>query len=491
MFTRLMFSYLLVTLAILGVISIIFINLMQKYFFSVEGWQLAGRVERAVSLLHEPMLSGDLEALTQLAETLAFSYDVCLWVTDREGAVLAESGDKRDRLGLRVEEFEIGHVLDGNTITKQIVGPDYNSLLYIAPIFEDGERGSREQTPASSSKVIGALAISSPLGPISGTIAGVTRLGLYAAIGAAVLAAGLGFTLSRNIAHPLEEMSQVALELSRGNFENRVRYRSRDELGQLAQTLNFAIAKVAETIENERRLVKQQRDFVSDISHEFRAPLTSLRGFLELFREGKIKKRDQAKYLDIIYHDAMQLSRLVQDLLDLASLESGQLVLSKTEHEPGELLRLSLQHLELKLAEKEINLDLSIAEDLPVIAVDEGRFRQVLHNLAENAIHFSPPRETITVRVERRGQGALFMVSDCGAGIPAEELPYIWNRFYKVDKVRTRGGTGTGLGLAIVRQIVELHGGWVAVESNLGGGSTFSFWLPSGTPPPPRKIAGV
>lgn len=485
-FTRLMLSYLMVTLAVLGVIGVIFIYLMQKYFFSVEGWQLAGRADKAVSLLHEPLLDNDMQALSRVADTLAFSYDVCLWVTDNRGSVLVISGSNPEKMGLRVEQNEINHVLEGNMITKQITGPDYNSLFYMTPIFEtsenpdgESENDAGEAAGVDSRPVIGALAISSPLGPITATISGVTRLGLYAAFGATALAGLLGFTLSRNIAYPLEEMSRVALDMSRGNFQNRVRYRSKDELGQLAETLNFAVERVSKTIEEQQRMVKMQREFVSDISHEFRAPLTSQRGFLELIREGKIEAGDYRKYLEIIYQDTLHLGRLVQDLLDLANLESRQANPDRREHEPEYLLNRSLQHLQCALAEKNIALNMQIGDAVPLILVDEGRFHQVLTNLVENALHFSPPGGAITIQVDLRDRGALFKITDQGQGIPGEDMPFIWNRFYKVDKARTRFETGSGLGLAIVRQIVELHGGWVAVESEPGQGSTFSFWLPS------------
>ncbi|MEW5784562.1 MAG: HAMP domain-containing sensor histidine kinase [Bacillota bacterium] len=485
-FTRLMLSYLMVTLAVLGVISIIFVTLMQRYFFSVEGWQLAGRGEKAAELLKEPLLEQDLPALTRLTETLAFSYDAYLWVTDRTGTVLVNSGNNPDKLGLRVEQNEIQHVLAGNVITKQITGPGYNSLFYMAPVYEPGYDPNEDQEDESdpdgnAAHVVGALAISFPMGPLFGTIAEVTRLGIYAAFGAAALAALIGYTLSRRIAYPIEEMSKVALELSEGRFEKRASYRSDDELGKLAVTLNYAVERVSETIEEQRRTVKLQRDLISDISHEFRAPLTSLRGFLELMQSGKIKPEEKNKYLEIMHEDTLHLSRLVQDLLDLASLESHQFTLHKVKHDLDALLRTSIQHLQLAAAAKGAAIEIQSLSDTPPVEVDENRFHQVIVNLVENAVRYSPPGGKVIVKAGAHQGGALVEVIDSGAGIPEAELPFIWNRFYKVDKARTRVDTGSGLGLAIVRQIVELHGGRVAVESSPGKGSTFSFWLPTAT----------
>lgn len=482
-FTRLMLSYLVVTLAVLMVISIIFVTLMQRYFFSVEGWQLISRGEKAGALLQEPLLQDNLSALKQLTETLAFSYDAYLWVTDKTGTVLANSGTNPDRLGLSVEQNEIEHVLSGNVITKQITGPGFNSLLYMAPIYEPGydpddERENEDDPVDSASHVIGSLAISFPLGPLAGTIAEITRLGIYAAFGAVALATLIGYSLSRRISKPVEEMNRVALELSQGRFEMKASYNADDELGQLAKTLNYAVEQVSETIEQQKRTVKLQRDFVSDISHEFRAPLTSLRGFLELMQGGRIGPADQSKYFEIMHADALHLSQLVQDLLDLANLESHQITLYKEIYDPGLLLQASARHLEITAAAMGITIDVQAADSLPSVTVDANRFHQVIINLVENAIRYTPPGGVVSVKAEPDGAGITFKVADYGEGIPESELTFIWDRFYKVDKARTRSKNGSGLGLAIVRQIVELHSGRVSVESAPGQGSTFSFWLP-------------
>ena len=482
-FTRLMISYLLVTLAVLGVIAIIFINLMQKYFFSIEGFQLESQGEKAASLLGKPLLENDLTALTRLADTIAFSYDVYLWVIDAGGSILTVAGGNPQKLGLQVEETEIAHVLAGNYITKQITGPDYNSLIHMTPVYEnlsDGYGGGitggeqdKEQGP-----VIGALAISHPLWPVTVTIARLKRLVFYAAGGATVLALFLGYSLSRKIAQPLEDMSRVALAVSRGDYQNRISYSSDDELGQLAGTLNFAIEQFGATIEQQHRLVRLQQEFISDISHEFRAPLTSLQGFLELLKDGKCTAEETRSYLEIMHKDTVSLGRLVQDLLDLTNLESHGITLEKSRCDPEQLMRLSLKHLHYAAAQKDITLSFKVVRDVPDIDADEIRLHQVLVNLVENAIRCSPHGSEISLTLEREDEGVTLKVADQGSGIPTAELPLIWNRFYKVNKARTRFDTGTGLGLAIVKRIIELHGGRVSAQSEPGHGAVFSIWLP-------------
>ncbi len=478
-FFRLMFSYLLVALSVLGVIAIIFINLMQKYFFSVEGFQLEGQGEKAASLLERPLLENDLSTVSRLAYTIAFSHDVYLWVIDSQGSVLAIAGGDPEELGLQVEMTEIAHVLAGNFITKQITGPDYNSLIHMTPIYEktadEYAAGGGEE---EKGQVIGALAICRPLGGVTMTISRLRWLVFYAAGGATVLALLLGYSLSRRMARPLEDMSQVALAVSRGDYRQRISYSSDDELGQLASTLNFAIEQVGATIEQQHRMVKLQQEFISDISHEFRAPLTSLQGFLELMRDGKCTPEESRYYLDIMYKDTLFLGRLVQDLLDLTKLESQGITLEKRRCHPETMLRHSLKHLYHTAAAKNIRISLQVHPDVPHIYADEMRLHQVVVNLVENAVRCSPAGSEITLTLQREGDGVLLKVADQGPGIPTADLPLIWNRFYKVDKARTRFATGTGLGLAIVKRIVELHGGRVGVESTPGQGAVFSVWLP-------------
>ncbi len=480
-FTRLMISYLVVTLAVLGVIAIIFINLMQKYFFSIEGFQLEGQGEKAASLLERPLLEKDLLTLSRMAETIAFSYDTYLWVIDGQGSIITTAGIDPHKLGLQVEKYEIAHVLAGNYVTKQITGPDYNSLIHMTPIYENP--GSIFDEGIVSIKdekmnVIGALAICHPLWPVTVTISKLKRLVFYAAGGATILALFLGYSLSRKIARPLEDMSRVALSVSQGDYQNRINYSSNDELGQLADTLNYAIEHFGTTIEQQHRLVELQQEFISHVSHEFRAPLTSLQGFTELLKEGKCSAGERDNYLEIMHKDTVFLGRLVQDLLDLTGLESQGFTLQKERCAPGAALGRSLKQLHYTAALKDITLSLHVQEYVPDIEADEMRLHQIMVNLVENAIRFSPPGSEIKLSLHYDGEGIMISVADKGSGIPAADLPLIWNRFYKVDKARTRCETGTGLGLAIVKRIVELHGGRVSVESEPGKGTIVSIWLP-------------
>lgn len=484
LFTKLLATYLAVTLVTLTVVALIFVYMMQRYFFSVEGWQLASRGENVSDLISLPLVEGEIEEVKSLAQALSFSYAVHLWVFDEAGEIIAAHGQNPEKLGLKIEEVEIQSTLSGNIVTKQITGPDFNSLFYLLPVLyappPEDDRSPSDNPENSEEKIVGAVAISAPLGGTSGTVAGILQIGFYSFLGAIVLSGIFGFFLSRNLAHPLEEMSRVTLEMSRGNFDYRVKYRSRDELGQLADTLNYAVDQVSKTIEEQEKLVRLQKELLSNISHEFKAPLTSLRGFLELMREGKLEGK-QDRYLELMIEDVLKLNRQVQDLLDLSRLEHGHITLNLEKLQPEELVHSCLEYFDHKVRDKGVEIITKIPPGLPQINVDQDRLQQVFNNLLENALRYTPGGGTIKISARKGPRDSLlyFFIQDNGKGIPQEALPHIWDRFYKYDRARTRTDTGTGLGLAIVKQIVEMHGGKVTVQSKPDQGSIFGFGIPA------------
>ncbi|HHW42396.1 HAMP domain-containing protein [Desulfofundulus thermobenzoicus] len=241
----------------------------------------------------------------------------------------------------------------------------------------------------------------------------------------------------------------------------------------------YGAVGVLQDITEFKKTEQLRRDLIADVSHELRTPLTSIQGFCEALLDGVEEDRvAQEECLKMIHRESLRLNQLINELLDLARLEAGKVNWELNPIEVPDLFAGVLFKLKPQLAEKQIRVEQEITPGVPVVPGNAGRIEQVLSNLLENAIRFSPPGGVIKMQATYNENEVSISVSDQGPGIPGEELPFIWERFYRVEKSRSRALGGTGLGLAIVKQIVENHGGKVAVISRQGTGSTFSFTLP-------------
>jgi len=240
----------------------------------------------------------------------------------------------------------------------------------------------------------------------------------------------------------------------------------------------YGAVGVFQDVSELKKIEKVRREFLANVSHELRTPLTSIRGFLEAMIDGVIDEQEREKYLQIMHQETLRLGRLVSDVLELARLESGKVELERKETDLASLIARSILKLTPQIEEKELKVRTQIAPGLPSVWVDEDRMEQVILNLLGNAIFFSPQGATITITATQKEGFVEVGIEDQGPGIPEEEIPYIFERFYRVEKSRAKKHGGLGLGLAIAKQIVELHGGEIGVESEIGRGSRFYFRLP-------------
>jgi len=297
----------------------------------------------------------------------------------------------------------------------------------------------------------------------------VNRSVLFGALAAGIAAVIVSLFISGRILRPVGHLTGAAQRMSQGDLSARVPVESNDELGKLATAFNG----MAENISRQEEL---RRNMVGDVAHELRTPLTNLRGYLEATRDGLIQP-DNA-LVDNLYEETMLLTRLVSDLHELAQAEAGQLTLLRTPAAVGEVIEQAVEILRPQAESKDVALSISVAPDLPEADIDRGRIGQVLRNLLNNALAHSPARGAITVAAEPQGEFIRVTVCDTGEGISAEDLPHVFDRFYRADRSRTRQTGGYGLGLAIVKQLAQAHGGAVTVESELGKGSAFAFTVP-------------
>jgi two-component system phosphate regulon sensor histidine kinase PhoR len=227
-----------------------------------------------------------------------------------------------------------------------------------------------------------------------------------------------------------------------------------------------------------RRLETMRRDFVANVSHELKTPLTSIKGFVETLLEGALDdKENNRNFLKIIQDHAERLNNLLEDLLSLSHLESKEIVLNKKNFTLRQQLEDVISGFKSQLKKKNIEIKNELSANIAVTA-DKDRIEHVFTNLLDNAIKFNKERGSIRIYSQEMSGGIKVIVEDSGVGIPEKDIPRIFERFYRVDKARSRELGGTGLGLSIVKHIVELHGGSVGVESTEGFGSKFWFILP-------------
>ncbi|MFN8439924.1 MAG: ATP-binding protein [Caldilineaceae bacterium] len=300
-------------------------------------------------------------------------------------------------------------------------------------------------------------------------ITAVNQALLWAVLGTGIFALILTWVLTRGILHPVEDLTGAVQRMTSGDLKQRVTVTSKDEIGDLGHSFNVMADNLA-------RAEQARRHMVSDVAHELRTPLSNIRGYLEAMQDGVVERSCEA--INSLHEEALLLNRLVDDLQLLALADSGHLPLVRHPTQVGEVVEKAVQIAGLRVNGSGIQLNAAVERNLPILELDAERIGQVLHNLLNNAFTYTPQRGKITVNAQRHNGAVEVSVLNTGEGIPTEHLPYLFDRFYRADKSRSRATGGSGLGLAIVKQLIEAHGGRVWAESKVGEWAKFTFALP-------------
>lgn len=298
----------------------------------------------------------------------------------------------------------------------------------------------------------------------------VNRSLIFAVIITGIGTMGVAFALSQRILGPVEALTAAARSMTNGNLSRRVSEHSKDEIGDLARAFN-AMATGLQHLESLRR------NMVNDVAHELRTPLSNIRGYIEAIQDEIAEPTPEI--INSIHEEVMFLNHLIDDLQELALAEAGQLRLLRQPLELSPLLNRTVDVLKSQVWDRQLEVLLDVAPDLPRVNADPERVQQILRNLLNNAVTHVPENGKIVVSAVPNGQEVELKVHDTGMGMTPEQLQNIFERFYRVDPSRTRATGGAGLGLAIVKQLVEAHGGRVWAESTFGKETTFSFTLPA------------
>ena len=270
---------------------------------------------------------------------------------------------------------------------------------------------------------------------------------------------------------PLVEITQAATQYASGNLNYEIPIRTSDEIGYLSASLNYMSSQL-------RDMENYQKKFVANVSHDFRSPLTSIKGYVEAMADGTIPPEMQSKYLNIILFETERLTDLTRDLLELNAFDTQELLLNRESFDIHDVIRSTAASFEGTCTQKKISIELVLATRHLSVFADKHKIQQVLYNLIDNAIKFSDPDSIITVETTERGEKVFVSVKDNGVGIPRDSLNKIWERFYKTDSSRGKDKKGTGLGLSIVKESIQAHGENINVISTEGVGSEFTFTLP-------------
>ncbi|APH13072.1 hypothetical protein ASJ33_07845 [Dehalococcoides mccartyi] len=410
-----------------------------------------GKVE--FELKHYYLEHGDWEGIQSLVEQWGNLYDRRIILTDYAHLVVADS---ENILQGQLYTSYGGRALSVNTLTG---GYDQNS-------------GS----PSAGDTLIGTLYIDSatPAGaefptPVSLTPS-IERFLLLGGGLALAIALLISWFLSRRILSPVQSIIQATEGLSRGDLSQRVMIADKGELGAMATAFN----SMAGELEHSREV---QHNMIADIAHELRTPLSNINGYLEAVQDGVVRP-DQVT-INTLTEETRLLSRLVNDLQELSLAEIGELRLQKTRSDVKEVIHLSIRAIQRHARAKGIKLKAVFGQSLPAVEMDTHRIGQVLNNLLENAVTHSENGDAITVKAEYLSGFVEISIEDTGEGIPETELKYVFDRFYRVDKSRSRHTGGSGLGLSIVKGLVEAHGGTIRVSSTVGKGTIFTFKIPA------------
>ncbi|MBQ7915221.1 MAG: HAMP domain-containing histidine kinase [Firmicutes bacterium] len=278
-------------------------------------------------------------------------------------------------------------------------------------------------------------------------------------------------SLANSIVTPVNQMREIAAAITQGDFSQKVEIHSRDEIADLAQTFNLMATELQE-------VEATQQAFIANISHDFRSPLTSIRGFVQAMLDDVIPPDQYDKYLQIVFNETNRLSKLANDLLLLTRMESGQDELHVSRFDINEMILKLTLGFEQRAEEKKLQIEFKFLQEKLYVNADMDKLQRVIYNLVDNAIKFTGEGDSITVETSIVNKKAFIAVADTGIGMDEESMRHIFERFHKGDKSRGLNKTGMGLGLAIVKQIIVNHGEGIQVYSKEGEGTRFEFTLP-------------
>ncbi len=404
-------------------------------------------------------IAEDTAEETPQMEAAASFLDADIWVVNRQGTLILDTG-KTYGAGTSIPGFDPAADKEPYT-TGNYYGMFSQDMLSVsAPI-------------TGNYTTYGYVLIHMPLSHIQDMRTGLLNLTYITAAVLFVLSLIILLVFTKVVYLPLVKIREGANEYAAGNLDYKISVDSQDEMGYLSATLNYMSGEL-------NKMEEYQRTFVANVSHDFRSPLTSIKGYLEAIIDGTIPPEMQEKYLKRVISETERLNKLTQSMLTLNSLDSKG-YLSRSNFDINRVIKDTAASFEGTCSARGITFDLTFSAQKEMVFADLGKIQQVLYNLIDNAIKFSHDNSVIYIQESVRHEKVFISVKDTGIGIPKENQKKIWERFYKSDPSRGKDKKGTGLGLSIVKEIIQAHGENIDVISTEGVGTEFIFTLPKAT----------
>ncbi|MCI5586051.1 MAG: ATP-binding protein [Lachnospiraceae bacterium] len=401
-----------------------------------------------------------LDTVKKQLDALDTYLSATIWIINPSGRMVLDSTQPVDVETERiVENFDPTITLGSYyTIGSFFDSFDEDMLSVFAPI-------------TSNYKVKGYVVIHSSMADLMESKENLLRISYIMLILLFMLSLIILIFFTEIVYFPLRKITTATEQYAAGNMHYELQLESEDEMGYLASTLSYMASEIAKGEDNQKKLV-------ANVSHDFRSPLTSIRGFLEAMLDGTISPEDHPKYIGIVLNETERLIKLTNSLLTLNNLNTKGMILEKTIFDLNEVIRSVIASFEPSCKNKGISINLILTGDIMPVKADMGKIQQVLYNLLDNAIKFSHHDSSIKIETYEKHSKVFVSVKDSGIGIPKDSLKQIWNRFYKTDLSRGKDKKGTGLGLSITREIIQSHNENINVISTEGVGTEFVFSLP-------------
>lgn len=416
----------------------------------------------AASFLNQSL---SLEEFQKQMETLGEYLSAEIWMMDNKGHILFNSADAEIGKSASTAQYQVLSDFDTG---------DFDGSYYRISDFYGcfSEKMLTVISPVTTNyRVHNYVLIHKPLSKITGTANEVMNITFFT-VGLVCLAALLLLLFFLLLVHrPVRKITKVAKSYAKGDFEPAVELHTDDELGLIANTMNY-MANELGTLEDD------QRKFISNVSHDFRSPLTSIKGYVEAMQDGTIPPELQEKYFNIILFETERLTKLTQGILDLNRFGHRGIMLDLADFDINRMIKTTILTFEGTCSKKGLSFDLVLTGQELFVTADMSKIQQVLYNLIDNATKFSHNNSSIKIETSIKNEKVLISVKDSGIGIPADSISKIWDRFYKTDLSRGKDKKGTGLGLSIVKEIIQAHNEHINVISTEGVGTEFIFTLP-------------